>query len=113
MTKINETGATVNMAEYVIDVTNMDGIPFRVVYGHRTYRDGTKSLTPVVTFYDRRYAHTAHGQFVSDYTLDTMLERRAGYGLCLDGGVSNWNVDATTMVVVTSWLKQMAFQLKF
>jgi hypothetical protein len=104
---------------YVLDITNMDGIPFRVVYGVREYAGGARSSYPLVSFYDRRYPgdriphFTENGQFISDYTLDYLLERTPGYGLCLNWDVFDWNIDATTMFVVMAWLKQMAFQLAF
>jgi hypothetical protein len=102
------TGETVNMAEHVIDVATDRGIPFRVVYGRRQYRDGSYSTQPVISFYDRRYAGNkgfdAHGQFVSDYDVESMLRRHSGYALDLDSGVPNWSVDASSMALVKTWL---------
>lgn len=79
------TGESVTMDEFVT-ITTERGIPFMVVYGKRQYRDGSYSDNAVVSFYDRRYNHTKYGQFVSDYNLETMLQRSNGWGLNLYGG---------------------------
>lgn len=100
----NKSRTAVPMDERIIDIVSANRIPFRVVYGKRQYRDGSYSSFEVVSFYDRRFPHTAHGQFVSDYNPETMLERERGYGLNLDGGVPNWTIDAGTMDLVRSWL---------
>lgn len=105
----NKSRAAVSMDERIIDITTKRGIPFRVVYGHRKYRNGELSKTPVVAFYDRRYDFDTHGQFVSDYDRETLLERHGGYGLNLDGGVPNWSVDASAMYVVMTWLNHMTY----
>lgn len=97
-------GKAVKVPQRIIDIVTDRGIPFRVVYGKRAYRDGTVSPYEVVAFYDARYDFTEHGQFVSDYNPETMLERERGYGLNLDGGVPNWTVDAGAMDLVRSWL---------
>lgn len=79
-----------------------NGVPMRVriVYAGDTY--GLKNCLvhedarPLVEFYDRRFEHTEHGQFISRYYLNSLLER--GYdGLLLDGGVPNWCVSADNM----------------
>lgn len=88
----------------MVDVVTDRGVPFRVTFGKREYRDGTYSLTDVVSFYDSRYDHTPHGQFVSDYCPETMLERGRGYGLCLNGDYADWTIDAGTMDLVRSCL---------
>jgi hypothetical protein len=90
--------------ESTIDVVTDRGVPFRVVYGYREYRDGSHSAFPVVSFYDRRYDFTAHGQFVSDYNTETMLERQSGYALCLNGDYADWTIDGSTMNLVRMWL---------
>lgn len=97
-------GETVPVPQRIIDIVTEKGIPFRVVYGKREYLNGTYSLTEVVSFYDSRYSHTPLGQFVSDYYVETLLERECGYGLTLYGGVPDWTIDAGAMDLVRSWL---------
>lgn len=62
---------------------------------------------PLVEFYDQRFPHTAHGQFVSRYcafTLMRIARQRGRAGLCLDGGSPVWSVDGETMKLVRAWL---------
>lgn len=61
-----------------------------------------ESDVPLVEFYDTRYGHTDLGQFVSRYSLDTLLNHEGG--LCLDGGVPNWNIYGAAMTKVVTWL---------
>jgi hypothetical protein len=58
---------------------------------------------PYVEFYDMRLELEDLGQFVSRYYRSTILEH-GNEGLCLDGGVSDWNVSADTMMAVKKWL---------
>lgn len=51
---------------------------------------------PMVEFYDTRYPHTEHGQFVSRYYASTLLPWE-GTGLNLDGGIPDWQLDAPAM----------------
>lgn len=91
--------------EYILDIVTDRGIPFRVVYGIREDIHG-RPMTEygkVVAFYDRRFLHTRHGQFVSDYDADTLLNRPI-YGLNLRGNVENWSIDRINMIVVDEWL---------
>lgn len=102
---------------------NRDGVPFNVVvvfsgspYGrsHCLTNDGETT----VEFYDARYMHTRHGQFVSRYTLSSLLgqsrwsQRQYGQGLILDGGLSAWTVDGETMNTIIdtllAWLAEHA-----
>jgi len=46
----------------------------------------------MVEFYDARYPHTEHGQFVSRYRLSTLNGHAPGTGIDLDGGVPDWSV---------------------
>lgn len=94
----------VTVPQRIIDIVTDNGIPFRVVYENRVYRTGAIAAMPTVAFYDARYDFDAHGQFVSDYNLETLLERQKGYGLTLQGGVPNWDIDAASMDLVRSWL---------
>lgn len=98
------TGKTVTVPQRVMDFVNDSGIPFRVAYGNRAYRSGEIAPLPTVAFYDARYDFDTHGQFVADYNLETLLERRRGYGLDLQGDVPNWYIDAASMDLVRLWL---------
>lgn len=60
-----------------------------------------------VAFYDVRYPHTAFGQFVSEYCLETLwegAERLAVAGLCLHGGVPEWSVSPEGMREVLEYI---------
>jgi hypothetical protein len=46
----------------------------------------------LVEFYDARYLHTPHGQFVSRYCAATFLDVKGG--LCLQGGIPAWSLTA-------------------
>ncbi len=46
----------------------------------------------MVEFYDARYPHTEHGQFVSRYRLSTLNGHDPGTGIDLDGGIPDWSV---------------------
>ncbi len=51
--------------------------------------DGDEAM---VEFYDARYPHTEHGQFVSRYNLSTLNGHAPGTGIDLDGGIPDWSV---------------------
>lgn len=102
----------------IATVRNANGITFnvRLVRKGQTYgRD--LCLThdkddPLVEFYDARYvfageAGAEFGQFVSRYYLTTLRksrEPRCQHGLCLEGGVPDWTVDAEAMQTVHALL---------
>lgn len=90
--------------DYTLDITTYNGVPFRVVYGFREYLNGELSPTKVVAFYDRRYPHTEHGQFVADYSADTLLDHPEYRGMALYGGEPSWVIDGHTMGLVHDWL---------
>lgn len=65
---------------------------------------------PLVEFYDARFEHTPYGQFVSRYYAETLLEgyekgRTAG-GICLEGGVPDWNLSGAALGRVLDWVKK-------
>ena len=101
-------GKAVPVPQRVMDIVTDKGIPFRVAYGNRPYASGELASFPTVAFYDARFTMKspvhAHGQFVSDYSVETLLERQSGWPLTLDGGVPNWEIDASTMALVKMWL---------
>lgn len=66
---------------------------------------------PLVEFFDAR-----NNQFVSRYYLSTLLRKDqwsvgrpslAETGLCLDGGVPDWTIDAAGMKPVIAWLERL------
>lgn len=101
------TGIT-TVPQRFIDIVTDRGIPFRVAFGNRMLNDGSLQDVPEVAFYDTRYTMTGpvhqHGQFVNAFGIETLLERERGYGLVLYGGVPNWDIDASAMDLVRSWL---------
>lgn len=58
---------------------------------------------PFVEFFDTRYPHTEHGQFVSRYGVDTILAATGGLDLLTH--VADWKVDAPAMDVIRQWLR--------
>ena len=67
---------------------------------------------PLVEFYDALYGpeqgFDEEGQFVGRYYVETILGED-GYGscaggLCLDGGIPCWNIDAVSMNLVREYL---------
>lgn len=98
-----------DLEEFFIDIINTRGVPFRVVLGVRENIHGEPMIErgKVVAFYDRRFAFTQHGQFVSDYNPMTLLDRDADYGLNLQGGVSDWMIDYDNMRIIDLWLEML------
>jgi len=107
----NKYRTAVSVDEQIIDIVTDRGIPFRVVYGHRKYRSGDVSITPVVALYDRRYEYdhlyggSPHGQFVTDYLLNDFLAH-GPYGLDLAGGVDAWTIDKENVGLISIWLRK-------
>lgn len=96
--------------DHMIDVETSQGVPFRVVYGPRKSLLSDELLhqgRPIVSFYDRRYDFTEHGQFVSDYELSKILTHTKGVGLDLYGGEPNWVVDGSTLGLIEAWLRNI------
>lgn len=65
----------------------------------------TNDGSPLIEFYDPRYQHTPLGQFVSRYSVSTILGHTGG--LCLAGGVPDWHVNANDMAEIRAWLRRM------
>lgn len=62
----------------------------------------------LVEFYDSRFPHCEHGQFISRYYLHTLQGRTHGQGINLDGGVADWRIDGATADKVTAWAGESA-----
>jgi hypothetical protein len=60
---------------------------------------------PMVEFYDMRSSMTVFGQFIGRYYVDTLAKHRPP-GLCLDGGIPEWNISEAGMEKVLAWLDQ-------
>jgi len=79
-------------------ITNSHNIPFTVRIVRRGDPYGLKfALTsdrdePYLEFYDQRYDHTPHGQFVTRYFAKTLAEHKASK-LLLDAGIPDWFID--------------------
>jgi len=88
-------------------------VPIGGVYG-RTHSLTNNEIEPLIEFYDFRHKFETSpngdmlGQFVSRYHAGSLLDRHYS-GLCLDGGVSDWNLDAETMhtakAIIENWLQ--------
>lgn len=101
----------------ILELTAANGVPFRVVYyspGETgPYPHAASATKELVEFYDGRYQHTKHGQFVSRYYLSTLLGRdpyssRVTGGLSLCGGEASWQLDAASMQLVVAWLEHLS-----
>ena len=60
---------------------------------------------PMIEFYDPRYQHTPHGQFVSRYSVSAILGNNGS--LWLYGGEPDWHVNADDMAEIRVWLSKM------
>lgn len=93
------------MSTKTLDFTAANGVPFRAVL-ILSEEDYTFPLgeyrEPLVEFYDQRYPHTEHGQFVSRYYYSTLYGHTGG--LCLYGGVPAWEVDERSMDRVIAFI---------
>jgi hypothetical protein len=89
----------------VYDFVTANGIPFRALI------DRDIPGKPVVKFFDQRYDFTPDGQFVSSYYVSTLVgngyDPLSNSGLCLDGGIPNWTIDARSFRTVAHWLIEM------
>lgn len=66
----------------------------------------------LVEFYDQTYVNKngfgPRGQFVAAYCASTLANRRhPGAGLCLDGGVPEWNIDGPAFAPVTEMIRSL------
>lgn len=86
------------------------GIPFTVRLVQEGEQYGLRDCythdneDPLVEFYDKRYAHTEFGQFITRYSLSTLLDNTST-GLNLYGGEPQWSIDEKDMKEVVQWLK--------
>ena|SRR5579875_3077543 len=94
-----------------------NGIPFRVRIIEQGDKFGSnyciinRNRVPIVHFYDRRYNSSGNGQFISSYYLSTLLHKDTKNGLCLQGGVPDWNISSASMSSVVSWLEEFAIDV--
>ena len=98
----------------IYSFTSSRGIPFVVklvdtgrLFGfvHRVDAPRMAATEPTVEFYDGRYDHTALGQFVSRYDLDTMFDAcSVGSGLMLHGGIPDWQISSVELRCAVAFL---------
>jgi hypothetical protein len=107
----------------IIEVINQKTkIPFTVTVIFKGEKHGLNDcLTheneiPLVEFFDARYNHTQYGQFTGGSYFATTLLGLDGYGgteigqykgLCLDGDIPQWYIDAGTCKLIATWLKNV------
>lgn len=112
---------------------SFNGTPVATIYNDTTGRPFTMRLVrkgqgygrdlqvihdrdePLVEFYDAQHSFKGErgaefGQFVSRYYLSTLLRGHAAdsAGLCLDGGVPAWQIDAAGMRAAVTLLAMWA-----
>lgn len=92
-----------------IDIYGTTGVPLRALLVPANSPNFNKVSfdEAVIEFYDLRYSFTPDGQFISRYNLKTFLEGSGG--LCLDGGVTAWNISGVTRVLIMKWLKYLEY----
>lgn len=100
--------------------TNDRGITFELRLINTGDRYGRNNClindqAPMIEFWDTRYH-----QFVSRYYLSTLLKFDRWSlsqrpldetGLCLDGGIPDWSINAAAMRAPLQWMKQLATTL--
>lgn len=98
----------------MLQVVNRSGIPFNVKVLFKGDRYGLRKCLvhdedrPLVEFYDARYDFNPEGQFVSSYYVETILSNNSkDSGLCLDGGIPDWYIDAEAMQEVYRYLQSI------
>ncbi len=108
---------------FALDVRAENGVPFRVLLltGARdapSWPRRRNETEPTVEFFDRRVGvrngFSEHGQFVSCYTLSTLVDGSGAVRqgpITLHGGVPAWTIDAATMWLVGTWLTCMIVSL--
>lgn len=109
--------------DFVSDVDNHTQIPMtaRLVrpnegYGRLGFREPGQypmkndSKDLLVEFYDKRHNPSddpIEGQFISRYYLSTLMDgkdlSKPIHGLCLDGGIYEWQVDGKSFKDVLTW----------
>jgi len=96
------------------EFTSTTGVPMRCRLVARGARFGREhcftndSPIPTLEFYDRRFDHTAYGQFISSYFLTTFLDGTAGINL--HGGTLGWQIGADDKREIIEWLDQLAIR---
>ena len=59
-----------------------------------------------IKFYDGRYMHTAYGQHVNTYYIETILKCK-GHGFILDLGIPEWSISFEGMKEIREWLNTL------
>jgi hypothetical protein len=104
------------MSNSITFTNNDNGITFKAVMiyeGDRYGRDNCliNDEEALVEFYDTRFPHTKHGQFISRYFAKTLIgECEYSYGdisngMNLDGGIPSWTISAKNGQAVVDWIK--------
>lgn len=66
------------------------------------------SSDPLLEFYDATYEGPKFGplgQFVSRYYVSTIMGiQENSYGLCLDGGIPEWQVNGQSIATIQDWI---------
>lgn len=93
----------------VLDLISDRGIPFRFVLqraGSALERNPGRPYTSrhdVVCVFDLRFPHTANGQFVADYHVNTLSEREPT-GIRFYTPIPEWSIDYIAEGILQRWL---------
>lgn len=94
-------------------LTTANGVPMLVELRAETQQAAGWGRTPLprpqVIFYDTRY-NKPDGQRISTHYLDMLLQRPT-YGLALDGGIPEWDINREDFAKVQTWLAEEAKKL--
>ena len=103
----------------MLTITNNKGRQFNiriVPQGEKYGRNDcvtNNDTDPIVAFYDATYIQPEHGwrhgQPCSSYFATTLLsdgDEIARRGLCLHGGIKEWDIDGKAMAVVIDYIKK-------
>jgi hypothetical protein len=92
-----------------ITVTGTTGVSFKAVMVRKGERYGrTGALTcerDMIEFYDTRYPHTVHGQFVARYYVESLREHGLEHGLALDPACADWRIGGDALASVNLWAR--------
>jgi hypothetical protein len=70
---------------------------------------------PLIEFYDGRFDFDAWtgfvGQFIGRWYLETFMDHEGG--MCLDGGIPNWQIGADNTAEIQAWVRGMMEEVPY
>ena len=97
-----------------MDIFSITNVPLRVIFLSKgELHPHSKALLNIdrfkndkdsLEFYDLRYPFTPDGQFISGYYLETFEASNTYHNLTLEGGIEDWEIDASTKEIIRNWI---------